>query len=286
MHHSESIAAIAEALATAQAMYTTVAKKKTAKVKGFNKKTNSPYDFEYKYADLADILEMALPKLSAQGIAFSQPHILIDGKLRVVTYLMHKSGEWMHSDGIEISEDGDPQQFGAESAYFRRYDGSSFIGVAPDEDTDAQQAGNRTPKVNGDKAQAIKADAQAERNRSNPKPQGQAGQLKFCPPDRLITVIKNYAKIPGKEAADGKKAINPYLKVYFLGTHNGCDSASCFDDKLWPVIEESTGIECEFLISEKYNNGKHFVNITDVLFVDGQEYVDGKPVSGSPEDGQ
>ena len=119
MRHSESIAALVEALSAAQGEYVTVPKNKTAKVK-----TKTGYEYTYAYADLADILAMALPRLSKHGIVFSQPHILVDGKLRVVTHLLHKSGEWMQSDGIEISEDGDPQQFGAESTYFRRYDGA------------------------------------------------------------------------------------------------------------------------------------------------------------------
>ena len=147
MKHSESIAAIAEALAAAQAEYITVPKSKTAKVSGVSK-TGKAYDFSYKYADLADILSMALPRLSKQGVSVLQPHVLVDGKLRVCTYLFHKSGEWMQSDGIEISEASpDPQQMGIESTYFRRYDLASLIGVAPDEDTDAQQSGDRTRKV-------------------------------------------------------------------------------------------------------------------------------------------
>ena len=147
MKQSESIAALAEAFAAAQAEYVPVQKKKTAKVKGTSK-NGKDYDYTYQYADLADILEMAIPRLSKQGLAFSQPHCMVDGKLRVVSYLLHKSGEWMHSDGIEISEiSPDPQQLGIESTYFRRYDGSSFLGIAPDEDTDGQSAGDRARRT-------------------------------------------------------------------------------------------------------------------------------------------
>src|ERR1700722_12157517 len=139
MERSEQVGDLIAALAKAQNQFTPVNKNKTAKVK--SQRTGG--EFQYKYADLADCLAMALPVLSANKIAFSQPHIIKDGKLRVTTMLMHASGQWMQSDGIEISEDGDPQQFGAESTYFRRYDGCSFCGIAPDEDTDAQQAGTR-----------------------------------------------------------------------------------------------------------------------------------------------
>lgn len=149
MKHSDSIAAIANAFASAQAEFVPVRKTKTAKVKGTSK-NGKDYDYTYQYADLADILEMAIPRLSRQGLAFSQPHCMVDGKLRVVSYLLHKSGEWMHSDGIEISElSPDPQQLGIESTYFRRYDGSSFLGIAPDEDTDGQ-TGDRTPRQTED----------------------------------------------------------------------------------------------------------------------------------------
>ena len=292
MKHSESIAAIAKALAAAQAEYVPVPKNKTAKVK-----MKSGGEFSYNYADLASCLSMALPRLSKHGIAFSQPHALVDGKLRVVTFLLHESGEWLESDGIEISEDGDPQQFGAESTYFRRYDGCSFIGVAPDEDTDAQQAGNRTRKTTP--AQAMASQNRSVRQEQEPdlpsesvqtshqpaaaKPQG--GALKFIPPNGLTAVIKAIKNIDGIAAkpANGyipaMKAVRPRMIVTFLGQHNGVSEASCFDTKLWPALEENVGIECHFQIAEKDSNGKRYINIEDLIYVDGEEYKDGKPVT-------
>ena len=294
MKHSESIATIAKALAAAQKSYTPVPKTKTAKVKGLNKKTNVPYEYEYKYADLADILAMAQPCLSAQGIAFSQPHVLIDGKLRVITYLLHESGEWMHDDGIEISEEGDPQQFGAESTYFRRYGGSSFIGVAPDEDTDAQQAGVRSTKKTtpaeaakgahqetASRATSTQQSVQQAHRRAETAPaaaQPQAGQLKFIPPNGLTTVIKGVKDVVGREATGDQKAIRPYVVVTFAGIHNGCNFASCFDTKYWELLKESVGLECHFQIKEADRNNQHFINIIDVIYIDGQEYVEGQPV--------
>jgi hypothetical protein len=142
MQRSDQFGDIAAALAKAQKAFTVVPKNKTATVK-----TKTGGEYKYKYADLADVLSMALPHLAENNIAFLQPHILAGGKLRVCTMLMHPSGQWLQSDGIEISEDGDPQQMGAESTYFRRYDACTLLGVAPDEDTDAQQAGARLPRV-------------------------------------------------------------------------------------------------------------------------------------------
>jgi len=164
---SDQINELAAALAKAQASYTAVPKQKVAKVK--SQRTGA--EFTYNYADLADILQMAIPCLSAQGLSFSQPHVMVDGKLRVRTLLLHSSGQWMMSDGIEISEEGDPQQFGAESTYFRRYDGCSLIGVAPDEDTDAQQAGQRVTgnqALKTQKKSVEKAEEKVEKQAAGP----------------------------------------------------------------------------------------------------------------------
>lgn len=176
MKTSETISALAKALAAAQAEYVPVSKNKTAKVK-----TKQGYEYSYKYADLADILAMSLPRLAKHGIAFSQPHEIVDGRLRVASRLIHESGEWMQSDGIEISEDGDPQQFGAESTYFRRYDGASLLGIAPDEDTDAQQAGDRQRKATESaetrKREAKPKPAEAKAEESATQEKASAGRL-------------------------------------------------------------------------------------------------------------
>lgn len=289
MRHSETIGAIAKALAAAQLEYVPVPKNKTAKVK-----MKAGGEFSYNYADLADCLGMALPRLAKHGIAFLQPNELSDGvKLRVTTLLTHESGEWMQSDGIEISEDGDPQQFGAESTYFRRYDGSSMIGVAPDEDTDAQNAGVRSTKkmtpaqVEASRPTTTAQSAQQAHQRAATAPaaaQPQAAQLKFIPPNGLTAVIKGVKEIeplPAKPAngdIPAMKGVRGRLVVTLLGQHNGVSEASCFDTKLWPALKESVGLECHFQIAEKDWNGKHYLNIEDVIYVAGEEFVNGQPV--------
>ncbi len=285
MRHSESIAALAKALAAAQAEYVTVPKSKSATVK-----MKSGGEFKYNYADLADCLAMAIPRLSKHGIAFSQPHVIFPDGLRVVTFLMHESGEWMASDGIAISEAGEPQQFGAESTYFRRYDGCSFIGVAPDEDTDAQGAGKRTPKATPAQAEAPRPtttaqSAQQAHQRAATAPaaaQPQGAVLKFIPPNGLTAVIKGVKEIeplPAKPAngdIPAMKGVRGRLVVTLLGQHNGVSEASCFDTKLWPALKESVGLECHFQIAEKDSNGKHYLNIEDVIYIAGEELVEGK----------
>ena len=106
--------------------------------------------------------------------------------------------------------------------------------------------------------------------------QPQAGQVKFIPPDGLTCVVKGVQEVAGQPAAEGKRAIRPYLIITFLGMHNGCNFAYCFDTKFWELLKSSVGLECHFQIKERDKDGTHFINLEDVLFVDGVETVDGK----------
>ena len=114
--------------------------------------------------------------------------------------------------------------------------------------------------------------------------QPQGAQLKFIPPNGLTCVVKGVKEIEGQPASEGKRAIRPYLIIMFLGMHNGCNFAYCFDTKFWELIRASVGLECHFQIKERDKDGAHFINIEDCIYVDGQEYIEGKPVSeGVPQ---
>ena len=306
MRHSESIAAIAKALAAAQAEYVTVPKNKTAKIK-----TKTGSDYSYNYADLADCLAMALPRLSKHGIAFSQPHVIFPDGLRVVTFLLHESGEWMASDGIAISEAGEPQQFGAESTYFRRYDGCSFIGVAPDEDTDAQGAGKRTPKAvtpgsvislqPPQATGALQPTQQTTQRAAAPQQaaQGQPRPTKRIPPTPpeetpgLVAYIKEVRFIPKKGNVNARQVV--WFESPLAGENQmhpwKCEYGTCWRESLFDVLHSSVGKECQLLISERDKKLQdsdewptHFIDIEDVVSVTDPttgeyvEYSEGKPV--------
>lgn len=124
------ISKLAEALAKAQSEFTPVVKDKTANIR------SDKGNYSYKFADLSDILKMAMPVLSRNGLALSQPFIRKEGKLYVTTRLLHTSGEVLEDDGIFVPENIQPQQFGSYVSYYRRFSASSLLAIAPDEDTD------------------------------------------------------------------------------------------------------------------------------------------------------
>jgi hypothetical protein len=126
-HHSPiKTGKLAEALAKAQAGFTTVIKSKTAKGEKFS----------YKYADLADVLEMVVPALSKQGIAFTQPLRREGDKTFVITRIQ-LGDEFLEDAGLPIPSQVRPQELGTYLTYYRRYSVSTFLGISTDEDTDA-----------------------------------------------------------------------------------------------------------------------------------------------------
>lgn len=141
MRKSESIAELAKALAKAQAKMPVVRKEHTATVP-----LKSGGQFSYKYADLADTIQAALPVLAENGISLVQSPAggLNDQWLTIL--LIHESGEWLEDDMPLYMPKADAQGQGSAITYARRYQLSAFIGVAPDADDDGGAATAAAPK--------------------------------------------------------------------------------------------------------------------------------------------
>jgi hypothetical protein len=135
---SESIAAIAAALAKAQAELTNPEKSLTATIR-------SPFpregDRTFRYAPLASGLEIVRKSLGSHEIATVQT-TSIDGEaglIRLTTTLAHSSGEWISSDWpvCQVSETSAPHRMGAALTYARRYALFTLVGIAGEDDLDA-----------------------------------------------------------------------------------------------------------------------------------------------------
>src|SRR5262245_45409177 len=135
---SETIGAIAAALARAQANLTNPEKSQTAIIR-------SPFpqeeDRTFRYASLASGLEIVRKTLSQQDIATIQSTRTdpATGKIHLTTTLAHSSGEWISSDWPVIaSADIDaPHRMGMALTYARRYSLFALVGIAGEDDLDA-----------------------------------------------------------------------------------------------------------------------------------------------------
>ena len=98
----------------------------------------------FHYVPLDDMLARVKAN---NNFALLQPlGVMHDGRPCIKCLLIHKSGESIISDPypLRIKEGAKKQDEGAEITYSRRYCLASFLGIASDEDTDANNEGNPT----------------------------------------------------------------------------------------------------------------------------------------------
>lgn len=139
---SASIAAIAVALAKAQAELSNPEKSLTATIR-----SGRPGEGErsFRYAPLSSGLDLVRKTLGKHEIATVQTTAL-DPAARMVnltTTLAHASGEWIASDWpvCLLADLASPQRMGALLTYARRYALFTLVGIAGEDDLDAPDLG-------------------------------------------------------------------------------------------------------------------------------------------------
>jgi ERF superfamily len=145
MHRSsESIAALAAALAKAQMALTNPEKSLTGTVPT-GRADEPPRTF--RYAPLSSGLDIVRKALGEHGIATMQT-TTIDQDIQTVsltTVLAHSSGEWIASDWpvCALREMATPRRMGAALTYARRYALFTLVGIAGEDDLDAPDLGGQ-----------------------------------------------------------------------------------------------------------------------------------------------
>jgi len=135
---SESVAALASALAKAQAELVNPEKSLTATIR-----TGRPGEGErsFRYAPLSSGLDIVRKTLGQHEIATLQTTAIDQtaGMVNLTTTLAHASGEWVASDWpvCPIAETANPQRMGAALTYARRYALFTLVGIAGEDDLDA-----------------------------------------------------------------------------------------------------------------------------------------------------
>src|SRR6184192_1779548 len=139
MHRSsESVAALASALAKAQAELVNPEKSLTATIR-----SGRPGEGErsFRYAPLSSGLDIVRKTLGQHEIATVQTTAVDQaaGLVNLTTTLAHASGEWIASEWpvCPIAEMANPQRMGAALTYARRYALFTLVGIAGEDDLDA-----------------------------------------------------------------------------------------------------------------------------------------------------
>src|SRR5437868_7136576 len=147
---SESIGAIAAALAKAQGELINPEKSLTATIR-------SPFpreaDRTFRYASLSTGLEIVRKALGKHEIATVQTTAIDHeaGLIRLTTVLAHSSGEWVSADWpvCPVTETAAPHRMGAALTYARRYSLFTLVGIAGEDDLDAPDLDGALPHSAG-----------------------------------------------------------------------------------------------------------------------------------------
>src|ERR1700681_2215509 len=145
---SESIGALAAALARAQQALTNPEKSLTATLSGV---TEQEQGRTFRYASLASGLDIVRKSLGRQEIAAVQTTAIDQpsGQIQLTTLLAHASGEWISSEWpvCAVSEMAAPHRMGAALTYARRYALFALVGIAGEDDLDAPDILNQPPPL-------------------------------------------------------------------------------------------------------------------------------------------
>jgi len=179
---SESIGAIASALAKAQSELSNPEKSLVATIR-------SPFpregDRSFRYASLASGLDIVRKALGKHEIATVQTTSIDKdaGLICLTTVLAHSSGEWVSSDWpvCPVAETAAPHKMGAALTYARRYALFTLVGIAGEDDQDAPDLSviklpgglaspSQTGKINGHAAAPMVSSSQPVSSGSQHKP--------------------------------------------------------------------------------------------------------------------
>src|SRR6202165_3590311 len=165
MHRcSESIAALAAALAKAQSELSNPEKSLVATI-GMDRPGEGARTF--RYAPLSSGLDIVRKALGQQQIATVQATAIdaASGTISLTTVLAHASGEWIASDWpvCQLADTASPHRMGAALTYARRYALFTLVGIAGEDDLDA-------PDLNGALPPPARADEAGQHVIPDPKP--------------------------------------------------------------------------------------------------------------------
>ena len=288
---SDTVAALASALAKAQAELVNPEKSLTATIH-----TGRPGDGQrsFRYAPLSSGLDIVRKTLGQHEIATLQTTAIDQtaGMVNLTTTLAHASGEWIASDWpvCPVAETANPQRMGAALTYARRYALFTLVGIAGEDDLDAPDICVPAPvtgvSTTGPAIDGLQFPSQTQGNRKI------RGAAKTASPavlltdesaalrDRLLSEISGLASqdsaatwageaLPAKNtltAADAKLVEDAFEQKLSQLSALAVETREPPDSKVPPAsVEGSQGIDKSVLAvsaPRRYRNSEHLRYVT------------------------
>lgn len=163
MNHSESIGALAKALAEFQAEVSDPEKTKTARIQP---RDQSKQAFSFPYADLLSMLEAARPLAAKHGLSIVQDVTCGEMRVHVSTIILHESGEFLELGPVSLPAQGDSKTWGGVITSARRYGLMPALGLATQgDDSGGAGSGGSGGSKKATSGQLAKIKGEAERGK-------------------------------------------------------------------------------------------------------------------------
>src|SRR6266446_3618557 len=203
---SESVAALAAALAKAQLELTNPEKSLVATIRA---QTRGETEQSFRYAPLSSGLEIVRKTLGRHEIATIQSTAVdpSTATINLTTMLAHASGEWIASDWpvCPLADIAAPKRMGAALTYARRYALFTLVGIAGEDDLDAPDLNDgRDSKPSAGAEHSIDA---ARPGRHNGRGGEGAGQSTAARMGKRILVRTRPTLDPGWSAASRQQLL-------------------------------------------------------------------------------
>lgn len=125
--------------------------------------------YQYTYATLADLNEMARPVLAKHGLVITQTATTVGDDVAIYTTMMHRSGQFATASPITMPMGKTAQATGSAVTYGRRYALMTFLGIATEDDdgaTAAPRTSREAPRVAPERREPPKPNTRASEPRS------------------------------------------------------------------------------------------------------------------------
>ena len=101
--------------------------------------------FKSSYSDLTSVWGACRSALAKHHLAVVQSPSFHEGRVIMITRLLHKSGQWIENELSLKPQQDTAQGIGSCITYARRYALAALVGVVADEDDDGNEASKKPP---------------------------------------------------------------------------------------------------------------------------------------------
>lgn len=185
--------------------------------------------FKSNYAPLDEVINTAKPVLAKYGLSVLQSTGSEGESIKVVSILMHESGEYIQSDELTLpayqTKGGGVKEFNAQGAgsaitYGRRYSLSAILGLASEDDDDGNHAsgqnGYKDQSSNAPKSNSgglSEAEKEAKRKEALAKAEAKKNANSGTPTTKEETKEESSSNSVDKISPQQEKAIDNMLNI-------------------------------------------------------------------------